>query len=58
MWVWYKGRWQSLIQDYPTFQGLRVDKDGWIMPIINCALNVTQRKKIRGQAKFEFNSHP
>lgn len=55
--VWYKGRWRALIQDRPGFQGLRVDKDGWIMPILDCDLNENQWSKTQGQAKFEFNSH-
>lgn len=57
-WVWNKGRWRPLLQKCPTFQGLRVDEGGWIMPIMNRDFNENQWRKVQSQAKFEFNSHP
>lgn len=57
-WVWHKGRWRPLLQSSSTFQGLRVDEDGWIMPIMNRDFNENQWRKVQSQAKFEFNSHP
>lgn len=56
--VWYDGRWRPLIQSSSTFQGLRVDEDGWIMPIMNRSFSESKWKKVQGQAKLEFNSHP
>lgn len=56
--VWYSGRWRALIQNRPSFTGVRVGEGGYIMPTLSEFLNANQQKKVDGQAKFEFNSHP
>lgn len=43
--VWYQRRWRDLIQSRPDFQGVRVDADGWIMPVLSSRLNDNQQKK-------------
>lgn len=55
--VWYNGRWRRLIQNRRDFQGLRVNKHGWIMPIFNRTLSLSQWRTVQEQAKVEFNSH-
>lgn len=56
--VWSKGRWRKLIQNRRDFQGLRVDMNGWIMPVLDPPLSEIPWGHVRDQAKVEFNSHP
>lgn len=56
--VWYNARWRALIQNRPEFRGVYVDEYGWIMPSMSGGISENLRRKIQGQAKYEFNSHP
>lgn len=56
--VWHGGQWRPLIQDQPNFQGVREDRDGWILPLMagwNEAPSET-RKRWELQGRVEFNS--
>lgn len=56
--VWHRGNWKRLIQNRPDFQGVDVDAEGWIVPILRGVLSEERKEKISGQAQFEFNTHP
>ena len=56
--VWYGGNWRPLIQDQPSFKGVREAKGGWIVPIMarSKEASLEQRRRWEYQGRFEFNS--
>lgn len=56
--VWYDGQWRPLIQDQPSFKGVRESKDGWIIPMMagSKRASLQQRRRWELQGRVEFNS--
>lgn len=56
--VWYDGKWRPLIQDQPSFKGVRESKDGWIIPMMagSKRASLQQRRRWELQGRVEFNS--
>lgn len=56
--VWYEGQWRPLIQDQPSFKGVRESKDGWIIPMMagSKRASLQQRTRWELQGRVEFNS--
>lgn len=59
--VWYDGKWRPLIQDQPSFKGVRESKDGWIIPMMAGPkmaswASLQQRTRWELQGRVEFNS--
>lgn len=56
--VWWDRRWRKLIQGRPGFEGVHIDEEGWIMPILSGYMSERMWTRAREQAEFEFNNHP
>lgn len=56
--VWYNGKWRPLIQDQPSFKGVRRAKGGWIVPMMAASkeASLEQRRRWELQGRVEFNS--
>lgn len=55
--VWFDGKWRPLIQDQPSFKGVR-EVGGWIVPIMARSKDASleQRRRWERQGRVEFNS--
>lgn len=56
--VWYDRKWRPLVQDQPSFEGVREAKGGWIVPMMAASkrASLEQRRRWDRQGKVEFNS--
>lgn len=55
--VWCDRKWCPLIQDQPSFKGVREGKGGWIVPIMAGSKDASpeQRRRWERQGRVEFN---
>lgn len=56
--MYFQHRYRSLIRNRADFAGLRVDDEGWIVPVLSGNPTPTTIRKLNQIARFEFNSHP